>query len=107
MISFIGDLAEQLLINYKDPRDLNVIFPNRRAGLFLQKELGKKIKEPIWLPQISSLEDFILARSQFKKIENFESVLWLHEVYLNYQETLQNLNKYFFENSALLLPSLV
>ena len=86
MMSFIGDLAEQLLKRYKDPRNLKVIFPNKRAGLFLQKELGKRIKEPIWLPQISSLEDFILARSQFKKIENFESVIWLHEVYLNNHE---------------------
>ena len=102
MISFIGDLAEKLLLNYKDPRNLNVIFPNRRAGLFLQKELGKKIKEPIWLPQISSLEDFILARSQFKKIENFEAVLWLHEVYLNYQEKGETLDKFFFWGEMIL-----
>ena len=62
----------------------------------MQKELGKRIKEPIWLPQISSLEDFILSRSRFKKIENFESVLWLHEVYLNYQEKGETLDKFFF-----------
>ena len=96
MISFIGDLAEQLLKSYEDPRNLKVIFPNRRAGLFLQKELGKRIKEPIWLPQISSLEDFILARSRFKKIENFESVLWLYEVYLNHQEKGEALDKFYF-----------
>ncbi len=96
MISFIGDLAEQLLVKYQDSRNLTVIFPNRRAGLFLQKELAKRIEKPIWLPQISSLEDFILARSQFKKIENFESVLWLHEVYLNHQEKGETLDKFFF-----------
>ena len=66
MMSFIGDLAEELLRRYKDPRNLKVIFPNKRAGLFLQKELGKRIKEPIWLPQISSLEDFILAIRNLK-----------------------------------------
>ena len=96
MKSFIGDLAERLLTKYQDPRNLTVIFPNRRAGLFLQQELGKRIKQPIWLPHISSLEDFILAHSQFEKIESFESVLWLHEVYLNHQEKGEALDKFFF-----------
>tara|TARA_B110000027_G_scaffold110001_1_gene117709 strand:- start:1775 stop:4651 length:2877 start_codon:yes stop_codon:yes gene_type:complete len=96
MKSFIGDLAEQLLKKHQDPKNLTVIFPNRRAGLFLQKELGKRIKEPIWLPNISSLEDFILAHSQFEKIESFESVLWLHEVYSKYQEKGETLDKFFF-----------
>ena len=73
MKSFIGDLAERLLTKYQDPRNLTVIFPNRRAGLFLQQELGKRIKQPIWLPHISSLEDFILAHSQFEKIESFDT----------------------------------
>ena len=96
MKSFIGDLAERLLTKYHNPRNLTVIFPNRRAGFFLQQELGKRIKKPIWLPHISSLEDFILAHSQFEKIESFESVLWLHEVYLNHQEKGEALDKFFF-----------
>ncbi|MAJ52310.1 MAG: Inactivated superfamily I helicase, partial [Flammeovirgaceae bacterium] len=96
MKSFIGDLAERLLRKYQDPRNLTIIFPNRRAGLFLQKELGKRIEQPIWLPKILSLEDFILSHSQFEKIESFESVLWLHEVYLNHKEKGETLDKFFF-----------
>ncbi len=56
--SFLEKLASHILSNYKDKTaQLTVLFPNKRAGLFLKNALAKQIKHNIWLPRIMSIEE--------------------------------------------------
>ena len=57
---FLELLADDILVKYADNlQNLTIIFPNRRAGLFLEKALLKKIKKPIWLPNTLGFDDFL------------------------------------------------
>lgn len=96
MKTFIGDLADHLLKDFSDLRNHTIVFPNRRAGLFLQQELGKNIKKPIWLPTIISFEDFVLSKSVLEKIDTLEAVFLLHQVYDSHQINAERLEKFFF-----------
>ena len=56
--AFLEKLATHILSNYPDKTaQLTVLFPNKRAGLFLKKELAKQINHNIWLPNIESIEE--------------------------------------------------
>ncbi len=58
--SFLSRVADFILDHYKDQtHELTVVFPNKRAGLYLKKTLSKKINRTIWLPQITTIEKFI------------------------------------------------
>lgn len=54
------------------------VLPSRRAGLFFKKEIERRITQPLILPQIYSLEDFIYAHTPFQKPDPIDelSALW-------------------------------
>ncbi|MDY0078921.1 MAG: hypothetical protein RBR87_16760, partial [Bacteroidales bacterium] len=65
--SFLAQLAQVIANNYADQlRDLTVLFPNKRAGLFFKKALTQKLNKAAWLPRISTIEQ---AFAQWSKLE--------------------------------------
>lgn len=58
-----------------------IVFPNRRAGLFLQQYLSQLISTPIWMPQMFALEDFVIQLSGKKKSDPLELIAKLYKVY--------------------------
>ena len=51
MASFLQLLAKDIIRKYgTDFADLTIIFPNKRAGLFLAEELSRQIDRPVWMP---------------------------------------------------------
>ena len=79
MDSFLSLLAEEYCkIAGSNHHRYCIVLPSRRAGLFLKKEIEKRVNHPIILPQIFSFEDFIYSLTDFQKPEPFEdlTILW-------------------------------
>lgn len=58
METFLGKVASYLLENYQNNlSEITVVFPNRRAGLFLKREFAERITKTIWLPKITTIEE--------------------------------------------------
>ena len=58
MNSFLHLLAKDLIQKYGHNFDnLTILFPNKRAGLFLAQELAQLIDRPVWMPEISRRTD--------------------------------------------------
>ncbi|MEL7005214.1 MAG: hypothetical protein AAFN93_21130 [Bacteroidota bacterium] len=97
MQSFIGEVAAHVYQRYRYQLDtIEIIFPNRRAGLFFRKQFAQLIDKPVWMPAISSFEDFVVSRSGFRKIETLEAVFQLYEVYRQHQKKDETLDNFFF-----------
>ena len=61
MKTYINQLAEYILTNHKDSlTEVAVVFPSRRAGLMLKREIGEMTDKPLWLPEVFTINDFIL-----------------------------------------------
>ncbi|MBV6644306.1 MAG: PD-(D/E)XK nuclease family protein [Cyclobacteriaceae bacterium] len=102
-MTFVEEIAKELYEKHGDHlSELQVIFPNRRAGLFFRKALGQLISKPIWMPQVSSLEDFVLAKSSLRKLETLEAVFQLYEVYKRHQSKEESFDKFFFWGEMIL-----
>ena len=70
MNSFLHLLAKDLIQKYSYNFDnLTILFPNKRAGLFLAQELAQLIDRPVWMPEILTLNEFIERQTGLKKAE--------------------------------------
>ncbi len=58
--AFLEKLADLILQKHIDKGDrLQIVMPNRRAGLFLQRHLAGRITKPVWIPGIFPIEDYV------------------------------------------------
>jgi len=61
---FLENIAKYLIEHHgADLSGIAVVFPNRRAGLFMRKYLAGLIPKTTWSPAIFSIEDFIKTLS--------------------------------------------
>lgn len=103
MQTFLQEVAQHVLAWHADHLDqVTVIFPNRRAGLFFRKAIGQQIEKPIWMPHVTSLEDFIAHHSELEKIETLEAILRLYDVYKAQQPREESFDRFFFWGEMIL-----
>jgi ATP-dependent helicase/nuclease subunit B len=82
MTKFLEKTAEYLINGYGDRiSDLCIVLPNRRAGLFLKKHIGKKIRKTIWAPAVYSIEDFLINLSGLRLCDSMEVLFELYEIH--------------------------
>ena len=79
-----------------------MVFPNRRAGLFLRKHLSQKIEKPIWSPEVKSLEDFVFQFSSIKKTDTLSLVFELFESFCEHQQANEGFESFYFWGEMLL-----
>ena len=103
MSTFLSDVADYLLANHsKRLGDCTVVFPNRRAGLFLKKNLSMKIDQPVWSPNVLSLEDFLFQFSETKKLDQLSLIFKLFEAYKAHQKAEEGFEAFYFWGEMLL-----
>lgn len=80
MQSFISNVAKFLLENYSRPEEVCIVMPNRRAGLFLKKEIADSLSQPAWSPTITSIEEFVFGISELQPADTAELLLALFRI---------------------------
>lgn len=102
-MAFLGDVADHLLTHYRDRLgDCTVVFPNRRAGLFLKKHLSQRVDQPVWSPTTSSLEDFFSRFSSIKKTDPLTLIFELYESFKMHQGQAEGFESFYFWGEMLL-----
>ena len=67
MVSFLEKVAEDLLARYGENLSrVAVVFPNKRAPLFLNDHLARLAGHPIWSPAYITISDLFRSHSQLK-----------------------------------------
>jgi ATP-dependent helicase/nuclease subunit B len=83
METFTGFVARHLLSEHGSELDrMTVVFPNRRAGLYLRQELAAKAGKTIWMPQILSIEEAFSSWSGYHQADPLSIVFDLMEIHL-------------------------
>jgi hypothetical protein len=81
MKAFLEEIAEQIYLGHRDLEMATIIFPNRRAVLYLQKYLGQKINKPVFAPALLTIEDFIAKFTPLQVGDKMELIHLLYETY--------------------------
>jgi CRISPR/Cas system-associated exonuclease Cas4 (RecB family) len=96
MESFLEKTAEYIYTRHKDNLDrVCLVSPNRRASLYLRKYFARLIEKPIWLPEMITVEDFILKHSGYALIDSLSLLFELHAIHLEIEgENAQSFEKF-------------
>ncbi len=82
MKSFLESLARHLSgIPGPELGEMQIILPNRRAGLFLQRHMLKHNDRVRWAPKIVAINDFVDEISTLELTDPFELLFTLYDVY--------------------------
>ncbi len=100
--TFIAEVAERVVAENEQLDNTIVIFPNRRAGLFFRKELAKLIDRPVFMPEVFSLEDYLIQYTELEKIETLEAIFELYEVYKEVHNRKETFDQFFFWGEMIL-----
>lgn len=82
MTSFLHRIAQIFYTEYQqDITDFTFVFPNRRAGLFFQKYLTQLINEPIFSPDIKTINELFFSISELKVADRTDLLFRLHRIF--------------------------
>ncbi len=82
MKSFLESVAEDLLKRYgTDLSRVAVVFPNKRASLFLNEHLARLAGHPIWSPAYITISDLFRSHSPLKVADPILLVCELHKCF--------------------------
>ena len=103
MANFLTLLAQDLNRHFDgDFRDVCMIFPNKRAGLFLAEELSKLIKKPIWLPEIQTLNEYIESKTLLKTADTLALTLKVYKAYIDITGSSESFDEFYYWAGMLL-----
>lgn len=81
--TFLEYVAEDLLAKFgNDLSQVRVIFPNKRASLFLNEYLARNSDKPIWSPTYLTISQLFRNYSKMNVGDDIKLICDLHRVYL-------------------------
>lgn len=95
MIPFLKETAQDLIRSGKELKDLRVVLPNRRAGLFFTKYLGELIENPVWMPEVITIEQLVYRLAGNTPTDDLTLVFELYEHYRQLQVDPEPFDRFF------------
>ena len=82
--SFLTLVARDLLSKYgNNLSQLTVVFPGKRASLFLDQTFARESSTPVWTPRYTTISDLFAQLSPYHLADPVESVCRLYQAYEN------------------------
>lgn len=82
--TFLAGLADRLIDRYGvNFEEVAIVVPNRRAGVFLRRDIALRAGKKVWSPALFAVEDFIMELSGFSPVDSVEQIF---EIYAVHQE---------------------
>ncbi len=100
---FLDQVAKQLYTTYGSSLNRHcLVFPNRRAGLFLMKYLAASAGKPLWAPRVITINELFVNCSGLKKAGNERLVFELYRIYRSIAKTEETFDNFYFWGEMLL-----
>ena len=97
MKSFLNIVAQDILAKYgTNLSEVVVVFPNKRASLFLNEELIKLSDgKPVWSPKYMTISELFRSQSQLVVADQIKLVCELYKHYAEKTGTTESLDDFY------------
>lgn len=96
MKKFLEIVAEDIINKYgTDLSRIAVVFPNKRASIFLNEQLAVKAKKPLWSPAYITISDFFLQHSALTTGDSIKLICDLHKSFTECTGIEESLDHFF------------
>lgn len=103
MMRFLERTALNMKLNHgNDLKDMLILVPNKRTGLFLEKELIAIFPQPFMLPKIQPIEEFINEYSKYAEIDLLELNLKLYRIFNRKLPIYETFDQFYFWGEMLI-----
>ena len=103
MERFLSQCAKYIYQKHKDElKDLCLVFPNRRAGVFFTHYLQNEINTPVIGPQTTTVNELISGYSELQKGEKLQLISILYNVFCKHTKTTETFDEFYFWGEILL-----
>lgn len=84
MTPFLKQIAEDIIDNYtiKEYKELLIIVPSRRVGLYLKKEMATLLKQTFWSPVIKTIDEFLTDKHKSGVVDSVTVHFELYKAYV-------------------------
>jgi len=83
-------------------KDVCLVFPNRRSGVFFTSYLQKEIKQPVISPKITTVNELISGYSDWHAGEKLQLISVLYDVFSRHTHTAETFDEFYFWGEILL-----
>ena len=103
MKTFLDHVAASLLSKFgSNLSHVTVVFPGKRASLFLNQSLAEQSPTPVWAPRYQTISELFLQASPYALADPVEAVCRLYNVYARRVEDAQPLDRFWSWGEILL-----
>ena len=96
MKSFLYNVAQDLLKQWgEDLHRVTVVFPNKRASLFLNRALAEISEKPIWSPQYTTISELFQKMSTLQVADRIKLICELHKTYCEVTGRAETLEQFY------------
>ena len=96
MKTFLQEVAKDLIVKYgNDLAHIAIVFPNKRASLFLNQELAKLSDGPIWSPSYITISELFRQQSNLTVVDPIKSLCVLHKAYIEKTGRNETLDEFY------------
>ena len=103
MKTFLQHVADSLLRRYgHDLSRVIVVFPGKRASLFLDQALALSSPTPVWAPTYKTISDLFCDASPYALCDKVEGICRLYDAYARHVPSPQSLSQFYSWGEILL-----
>ena len=96
MKEFLAYVAADIIEKYgNDLSNVAVVFPNKRASLFLSEHLARLAGKPIWSPAYITISELFRQQSPLTVADPLKLVCDLHKSFCSQTGSQESLDKFF------------
>ena len=96
MKSFLEYVAEDIIRKYgTDLSRTAVVFPNKRASLFLNHQLARIARKPLWSPAYITISNLFRQQSELQVADPIKLVCDLHQSFCLQTDSDESLDKFY------------
>ncbi|MFA6334400.1 MAG: PD-(D/E)XK nuclease family protein [Bacteroidales bacterium] len=78
------------------------VFPNRRAGLFFQKQIGEIASGPLFSPTIMTIKDLFILLSGLTPVDRIDALSRLYNIYMELSGSKESFDEFIFWGDVIL-----
>ena len=103
MTYFLQEVAKDIYNrNADDLKNISVVFPNRRAGLYFRQYLSENLDQPVWSPQIYTINDLMQQLSGLQLADNMMLIFDMHQLFNKEKGYNEPFDEFYFWGEMLL-----
>ena len=96
MKDFLAYVAEDILQKYgTNLADITVVFPNKRASLFLNEHLARLAGKPLWSPTYITISELFRQQTTLQVADSIKQVCDLHKSFCQQTGSSETLDKFY------------